>query len=90
MLTNAVSSQQGQGQGDAHGPFYTVFIDDVEYRFDHTPVTGQELMDIAGIPHSTGIILLLEDGTQQQISVSDTVDLKPGRRFKKAPRFKRG
>jgi hypothetical protein len=90
MLTNTVSSQQGQGQGNAQGPFYTVFIDDIERHFDHTPVTGQELMDAGGIPYSTGIILLLEDGTQQQIGVSDTVDLKPGRRFKKAPRFKRG
>ncbi len=72
------------------GPFYTVFIDDVELRFDHTPVTGRELMDAAGIPYATGLVLILEDGTQVPVGLDEEIDLKPGRRFKKAPRFKRG
>ncbi len=72
------------------GKFYTVFVDDVEYRFDHTPVTGGEIMDAAGIPYEVGLILINEDGTQQPVEVDEEIDLKPGRRFKKAPRFKRG
>jgi len=72
------------------GPFYTVFVDDVEYRFDHTPVTGGEIMDMAGITHSVGLILVNEDGSQEQVAIDQQIDLKPGRRFKKAPRFKRG
>lgn len=72
------------------GPFYTVFVDDVEYRFDHTPVTGGEIMDAADIPHEVGLLLILEDGSQVQVGVDEEIDLKPGRRFKKAPRFKRG
>lgn len=72
------------------GRFYTALIDDVEYRFDHTPVTGRELTDAAGIPHSAGLVLLLEDGSQQSVGLDEQIDLKPGRRFKKAPRFKRG
>ncbi len=73
-----------------HGPFYTVFIDDVEYHFDHTPVTGRELMDAASIPYPTGIVLIQDDGTQDKVNLDETIDLEPGRRFKKAPRFKRG
>lgn len=72
------------------GPFYTVFVDDVEYHFDHTPVTGGEIMDAAGIPYEVGLLLIQEDGTQVPVAVDDEIDLKPGRRFKKAPRFKRG
>lgn len=72
------------------GPFYTVFVDDVEFRFDHTPVTGGEIMDIAGIAHEVGLLVIHEDGTQEQIAVDQAIDLMPGRRFKKAPRFKRG
>lgn len=74
----------------AGGPFYTVFVDDVEFRFDHTPVTGGEIMDVAGIPHEVGLLLIHEDGTQEQIAADQEIDLMPGRRFKKAPRFKRG
>ncbi len=73
-----------------HNKFYTVFVDDVEYRFDHTPITGGEVMDVAGIPHSIGIVIINEDGSQTQVGATDEVDLEPGRRFKKAPRFKRG
>jgi hypothetical protein len=86
MVTKTEAVEK-HGQG---GPFYTVFVDDVEYRFDHTPVTGGEIMDMAGIPYSVGLILILEDGTQKQVAVDEEIDLKPGRRFKRAPRFKRG
>ncbi len=86
-LTNEAVAREQEGHG---GPFYTIFVDDVEYRFDHTPVTGGEIMDVAGIPDSIGLILINEDGTQKQVAVDEEVDLKPGRRFKKAPRFKRG
>lgn len=72
------------------GRFHTVFVDEVEYRFDHSPVTGGEIMDRAGIPHSDGLLLINEDNTQQTVGINEEIELKPGRRFKKAPRFKRG
>ena len=87
MDTQAVTKKEGY---DEHGKFYTVFVDDVEYRFDHTPVTGGEIMDVAGIPHSVGLVLINEDGSQTPVGVDEEIDLRPGRRFKKAPRFKRG
>jgi len=72
------------------GPFYTVEVDGVEIRFDHTPVTGGEIMDSAGIPRSVGLVEILEDGTQRAVSADEEIELKPGRRMKKRPRFKRG
>ncbi len=89
MVSELQDLGQGQGVGQG-GPFYTIFVDDVEYRFDHTPVTGGEIMDIAGIPYEVGLVLIHEDGTQENIGVDQELDLQPGRRFKKAPRFKRG
>ncbi len=48
-------------------------------------------MDIAGIPRSVGIIQILKDGSQKQVAEDEVIEFKgPGRRFKKAPRFKRG
>jgi hypothetical protein len=79
--------EQDKEQG---GKFYTVFVDEVEHRFDSTPVTGGAIMDRAGIPRDTGLVLLEEDGTQRQIGSDEEIDLRPGRRFKRAPRFKRG
>ena len=87
METQTLDKKEGQGE---HGKFYLVFVDDVEYKFDHTPVTGGEIMDAAGIPHAVGLVLINEDGSQTAIKPDEVIDLKPGERFKKAPRFKRG
>ena len=65
-------------------------MDDKEYHVDKPEITGAEIMDLAGIPYSVGLILIEEDGNQVQIHETDVIELKPGRRFKKAPRFKRG
>ncbi|MCH8837243.1 MAG: multiubiquitin domain-containing protein [Candidatus Marinimicrobia bacterium] len=73
-----------------NGPFYTFFVDGVEYHIEESTITGGEIMDLAGISHVVGLLQLLEDGTQQSVAVDEVVELKPGRRFKKAPRYKRG
>jgi len=73
-----------------HGPSYFFEVDGVEYHVDHETVTGGQIMDMAGVPREIGLLQLLEDGTQAPVAVDEEFDLKPGRRFKKRPRFKRG
>lgn len=75
---------------ETRGKFYTIFIDGKEYHIDKPELTGAEIMDLGNIPHELGLIQILEDGTQVQVKEDDVVELKPGRRFKKAPRFVRG
>ncbi len=72
------------------GPFFTFFVDDQEFQVEQPTITAGEIMDLAGIPRDVGIIQIFSDGTQEQLSADDVIELKPGRRFKKAPRFKRG
>jgi len=72
------------------GKFYTLFIDGKEYHTEKSELTGAEIMDMGSIPHELGLILILEDGTQVQVREDEVIELKPGRRFKKAPRFVRG
>jgi len=78
---------KGKNQG---GKFYTLFIDGVEYHVDEPQLTGAEIMDLGNIPYEVGHLLILEDGTQVQVAEDEVIELKPGRRFKKAPRFVRG
>lgn len=73
------------------GKFFTFFVDDKELQTPEPQITGGQIMDMAGIPRSTGLIEIMEDGSQVQISENEVIEFKgPGRRFKKAPRFKRG
>lgn len=72
------------------GPFYAFEVEGVEYHHDQPEITGGEIMDLADIPRSDGLVQILDDGTQKTVSEEEVIELKPGRRFKKRPRFKRG
>ena len=69
---------------------YTFFVDDREFHVNEPTITGAQIMALAGIPREVGLLLIEEDGTQRSVLPDETIELKPGRRFKKAPRFKRG
>jgi len=75
---------------EVEGKFYTLWIDGKEYHVEKFELTGIEIMDLGGIPHEVGLVQILEDGTQIQIQENEIIELEPGRRFKKAPRFIRG
>ena len=88
-MTEIASEQKGIGQ-EIESKFYTFFVDGVEFHSEKPALTGLEIMTIAGIPPATGLLLIQEDGTQVQVAPNEIIELKPGRRFKKAPRFVRG
>ena len=82
----AVENQHEQGERQK----FTFSVDDREFTTEKAQLTGGQIMDMADIPHSQGLLLINDDGTQVKIEVGDIIDLKPGQRFKKKPRFKRG
>ena len=77
-------------ENDVHGKIFVFFVDDSEFRIGTPTITGAEIMNMAGIPLEVGLVLIEEDGTQRPVPSDEVIELKPGRRFKKAPRFKRG
>lgn len=85
--------QQSEGRGigtEVKGKFFTFFVDGKEFHIERPSITGGEIMDLAGIPREVGLLEVLEDGTQVQVLADQVIELEPGRRFKKAPRFVRG
>ena len=76
---------------DNNGKFFTLFIDGKEHRVSQASITGAEIMELGGIPIATGLVLCKDDGTEEQVKPDDVITFEgPGRRFKKAPKFKRG
>lgn len=75
---------------EVQAKFFTFFVDGKEFHVEQSTLTGGQIMDLAGIPRDSGLIEVLEDGSQVQVKSDDMIDLRPGRRFKKAPRFIRG
>lgn len=91
MDARSISMTNIQGIGtETQGKFFTLFVDGQEFHIEEPTITGGEIMDLAGIPREVGLILVEEDGTQVPVGEDEVVELKPGRRFKKAPRFVRG
>ena len=74
----------------AHSKFFTLLVDDTEYQVHEATLSGGQIMDLAGIPRDVGLVLIEDDGTQRTVPVDEVIELQPGRRFKRAPRFKRG
>lgn len=89
-VTDKEHLKDGGKHDDLHGKFYTFSVDDREFRVDTETITGSRIMELAGIPLEVGLNLIEEDGTQRPVRPDEEIELKPGRRFKKAPRFKRG
>ena len=84
-----VTGTTAETDGTKHEVF--VFeVDDVEYTYDKPTITGTQIMEIAGISPSDGLVQILPDGTRKTITPDETVHLVPGTQFKRRPRFKRG
>lgn len=79
-----------ENEAKATGKFFTFWVDGVEFHVHEPTITAGEVMDVAGIPRDVGLLVIDEDGTQRQAAPDEVFELEPGRRFKKAPRFKRG
>jgi hypothetical protein len=74
----------------AKGPTYEFQVDGHDFAINSETISGGEIMDLAGIPRDAGLVQILDDGTQRQVPVDEVIELKPGHRFKKRPRFQRG
>lgn len=74
----------------AHQSRFVFEVDAVDYYHDRPKITGAQLMAVAGIDLSAGLVQCFDDGTQQTIGPDDIVRLVPRPQFRRRPRFKRG
>jgi hypothetical protein len=75
---------------DRAGSRFVFDVDDVTYEHDRPKITGGEIMAMAGISPSDGLIQVLPDGSRKTVAPDEVVRLVPGAQFKRRPRFKRG
>ena len=65
-------------------------VDGVTYHHNRPTITGAEIMAVADIPASEGLVQLLSDGQTKTVGPDDVVPLASRVHFKRRPRFKRG
>lgn len=72
------------------GKKFFVNIEGAEYPWEKDTITTQEIRDLGKLPADLPVIEEKPDGTERTLAENEVIDLKPGHRFGRAPKFKRG
>ncbi len=90
QIEHTEDADNGGPRHSEPSPVFVFEVEDTTYQHDRPKITGGEIMDIAGIPRTQGLIQINPDGTTTSIAADAEVHLAPGAQFKRRPRFKRG
>jgi hypothetical protein len=80
----------GQGQDEGQGPNYFVNIEGTEPEWPKETITTAEIRQLGGLPPDLPVIEEQADGTERTLDEDETLQLKPGHRFGRAPKYRRG
>lgn len=74
----------------AKGKKYYVNIEGTEYSWDKDTITTSEIRELGDLPADLPVVEESPDGTERTLAEDETIKLKPGHRYGRAPKFKRG
>jgi hypothetical protein len=69
---------------------FFVNIEGTQRPWDNETITVSQMRALGNLPASLPVVEEFPDGKEKTLSDSDTVLLKPGHRYGRAPKFKRG
>ena len=72
------------------GKKYYINIEGKEYLWDSETISVKDMRTLANLPRALPIVEEFPDGTEKRLVDGDTILLKPGHRYGRAPKFKRG
>ena len=72
------------------GQKFYVNVEGTEYERANSTITVADIRTLGNIPADQAIVEETPDGTERTLSPTETIDLKPGHRYGRAPRYKRG
>lgn len=72
------------------GKKFFVNIEGTEYEWDKPKITTQEIRVLGNLPTDLPVIEESPDGTERTLDENEVITLKPGHRFGRAPKYRRG
>lgn len=69
---------------------YYINIEGAEYPWNNEAITVREMRALANLPRELAVVEEFPDGREKTLVDGDIVLLKPGHRYGRAPKFKRG
>lgn len=79
-----------QKENNQEGKKFFVNIEGTEYPWDKNTITISEIRQLGSIPSDQQIVVENPDGSEQQLTDSAVIEIMPGHRFGRAPKYKRG
>jgi hypothetical protein len=72
------------------GPKFYVNIEGSEHEWKSDSISVSQLRELGNIPTDQQIVEEAPDGSERTLAPNEIIQLKPGHRFGRAPRYKRG
>ena len=80
----------GEKEKDGKDGKYFIKIVGTEYEWSVDSITTEQIRELGKLPADQPVVEEDKDGTERTLSPGETILLKPGHRFGRAPRYKRG
>lgn len=80
----------GEKEKDGKDGKYFINIEGTEYEWSVDSITTEQIRELGKLPADQPVVEEDKDGTERTLSPGETILLKPGHRFGRAPRYKRG
>jgi hypothetical protein len=82
--------QPAEHDNDNAGKKYFVTIEGTEYPWDRDTITVAEIRTLGNLPADQPIVEVSPEGTERTLRDTDTLTLKPGHHYGRAPIYRRG
>jgi hypothetical protein len=79
-----------QKDNDKTGKKFYVNIEGTEYPWDKNIISVPEIRQLGNLPSDLPVIEEHPDGTERQLVETEVIELKPGHRYGRAPKYRRG
>jgi len=73
-----------------HGQKYFVNVEGAEHPWENNSITTAEIRSLGDLPSDQAVIQEFPDGTERTLAENEVIELKPGHRYGRAPRYRRG
>jgi hypothetical protein len=78
-----------KGSNNAGQKFF-INIEGHEYEWPKSTITVPEIRTLGNIPNDQTIVVEDPEGTERTLAENEVIELKPGHRIGRAPKYKRG
>ncbi len=87
---NEAATASGNKGSDNSGQKFYLNIEGKEYEWDKATITVPEIRQLGGIPTDQNIVVEDPEGRERTLTETEVIELKPGHRVGRAPKYKRG